>query len=57
MSIDRTPETLAGVSVIGAIGAQFAADPLGTAVAIAGLIAAVLSVVGNLVRLVRNLRK
>jgi hypothetical protein len=54
---DRTTDVTAGISVVSAVAASFAADPLSVVATLLAIIAAGLSIVGQLGKFVRWLRR
>jgi hypothetical protein len=55
-NLDRIPEGAAGVSVITAVSAQFAADPLGTIAALVAIFAGVIASIASIIRLWKDIR-
>lgn len=57
MSLTRAPDAAAGITIVSAVAANYAADPLGTIAGALAIVAGVVSIVGGIVRIVKDLRK
>jgi hypothetical protein len=54
---DRVPDAATGITIVSAIAANYAADPLGTIAAVLALVAGAVSVISGIIRIVKDLRK
>lgn len=54
ITMDRVPDAAAGVSVLSAVAANFAADPISTVAGIMAIFAALVSVIGGCIRIYRD---
>jgi hypothetical protein len=57
MPVDRVPDAAAGVTIVSALAANYAADPLGTLAGALAILAGVVSIIGGIVRIVKDLKR